>query len=558
MKKHYLKNLFGLIVFIFFLHSVKAEGFLGGEVTATHLYGYAYIIKFVGYKDCSSCGGPSYINTNYTCTTNSQFSFFMPLYHVNSMNDEMTHACPTYTTKCSGGNGLGIRTLVFMDTINLIPGNWNITVGGSGGHVSTTNCPGNDTWMMHCNINNLQGAKPLISYPKYPVFVHKKNQAAGLDYSAKAPAGDSLVYSFYWPFKSNTAHVSYASSYSATNFINSSTPIVLDSASGFLSFTPSLAGSFLVGVKCEQYHKFNGVFSKIGTFYRESVVFVQNINTYTPEISVSGSNVVISADTILICKESSQQASVAISFQANDLDSIAPYNKTHIEFVDSIPGAGLITYNNGSTNASALLFWNPTAADLQKNHSIMLTVSDSACPYNLIRTYKYIIRFVDSPPNFSLGNDTTLLNTHVLFLKLPNADKYLWSTGDTTQTLIVAELFNYSNPIKGSIYNAAGCSSSDSINVMFNYVGINQVGRSKFKLYPNPNNGQFYLEITADGKKEYQILIFDALGRKIYIQQIEFENHRKIEIDLGSSPAGVYQMQLISEDGVISRRVVIR
>jgi hypothetical protein len=49
-----------------------------------------------------------------------------------------------------------------------------------------------------------------------------------------------------------------------------------------------------------------------------------------------------------------------------------------------------------------------------------------------------------------------------------------------------------------------------------------------------------------------------ALGKEIYNQTIEFEDYKKLKIDLESKLAGIYQLRIVSEEELISRRIIIR
>ena len=558
MKIFYKNLILTLILFLTTNLPIIASGFSGGELSVKLISGNVYSVKLVVYKDCNSCQPPSFVGATYKCNSNAQFNFYASLQIVSNLVTDITGACPTCITHCSTGNYFGLKSAVYMDTVTLPPGDWDIQANTYyGTRTYCTNTVNEESWFMHCKLNNTQGTTPLITYTDYPAFNFAINQFASINLSAQIATNDSLVYSFYHPYKTSTSHITYDSSFSASAFINSSTPIFLDSTTGILSFTPTTLGSYIVGVKCEQYHQTNGIYHKVGTFFRESIVIVRNTSSYTPQLTVSSTNAIISDNNILYC-QTDTPLNVVIYFQANDLDTINPFNKVNIKYSDSIPGATFLTSNNGDTNASAILLWQPTADDIQKTHSFIITVSDSACPYNLIRSYLFKIKFEPPPPSFDLGNDTTLLNTQVLFLQLPHADKYLWSTGDTSQMLIVADLLNYSNPIKGTIFNKANCSKSDSINVQFSYVGIPKPKTSQCKLYPNPNKGTFFLELEAQGKQEYQIQIFDAMGKEIYNQNIEFEDYKKLKVDLGIHPSGVYLMQLISEDGIVNQKIIIK
>jgi len=68
-------------------------------------------------------------------------------------------------------------------------------------------------------------------------------------------------------------------------------------------------------------------------------------------------------------------------------------------------------------------------------------------------------------------------------------------------------------------------------------------------LYPNPNNGQFTIDIqNASG--ENQLEVFNLLGQKVYnmtLDQVKGSN----AIDIGSQPNGVYLYKVIAETGEV-------
>ena len=77
------------------------------------------------------------------------------------------------------------------------------------------------------------------------------------------------------------------------------------------------------------------------------------------------------------------------------------------------------------------------------------------------------------------------------------------------------------------------------------------------KLMPNPNGGTFFLELIATGNRRCQIQIFNTLGKEILRQDVDFVNNTKLKFDLGGFGAGVYQLRVVSGDGVLCRKVVV-
>ncbi len=89
-------------------------------------------------------------------------------------------------------------------------------------------------------------------------------------------------------------------------------------------------------------------------------------------------------------------------------------------------------------------------------------------------------------------------------------------------------------------------------------VSVENFALSNFKLYPNPNQGDFILEFDSDSTQDIQISVFDLRGRKVLHQT--FENTGKINqpIRLNTQSAGVYIVKI--EDGIKNKteKIIIR
>jgi hypothetical protein len=71
-------------------------------------------------------------------------------------------------------------------------------------------------------------------------------------------------------------------------------------------------------------------------------------------------------------------------------------------------------------------------------------------------------------PTVDLGNDTLLCNASLLTLDAGEQDAYLWSTSETTQTILVnggEEPLQDDQTIWVTVSNAQGCQASDTINI---------------------------------------------------------------------------------------------
>jgi hypothetical protein len=78
-------------------------------------------------------------------------------------------------------------------------------------------------------------------------------------------------------------------------------------------------------------------------------------------------------------------------------------------------------------------------------------------------------------------------------------------------------------------------------------------------LYPNPNSGNFRVEFEVEGEKEVELRIISILGQTVYQSKPSHASGKyNVEIDLSSQAAGVYILQITTDDGTVSRRVTVR
>ena len=83
--------------------------------------------------------------------------------------------------------------------------------------------------------------------------------------------------------------------------------------------------------------------------------------------------------------------------------------------------------------------------------------------------------------------------------------------------------------------------------------GISQVGQEYFGLFPNPNNGQFYLEAKNGQVLSYQIQ--NSLGQSI-LQGTQINN--VVPIDLTKQAKGIYFISVETSEGVFVEKIVVQ
>jgi hypothetical protein len=72
-------------------------------------------------------------------------------------------------------------------------------------------------------------------------------------------------------------------------------------------------------------------------------------------------------------------------------------------------------------------------------------------------------------------------------------------------------------------------------------------------VYPNPNNGSFTIE-TNGNEKQNTVMLYDVTG-KLVLSQIIIG---KATIDAGNLNAGIYNLSIISNNGVTNKRIIIQ
>lgn len=163
-------------------------------------------------------------------------------------------------------------------------------------------------------------------------------------------------------------------------------------------------------------------------------------------------------------------------------------------------------------------------------HTALITVSVNANPTVNATTSSSII---------CAGESATLVAS--------GANSYSWTSGSTTSnndTLIVnpTNSFTYNYIVTGA--DANGCMGMDTVSIKVDKcVGINKIttGVSEISVYPNPNNGEFVIELNNGLTKHIEIS--DLSGRIILTNS---STDDKTTVNLNAYAKGVYYVRVQS------------
>ncbi len=154
-------------------------------------------------------------------------------------------------------------------------------------------------------------------------------------------------------------------------------------------------------------------------------------------------------------------------------------------------------------------------------------------------------------PQVDLGPDIYFNQGDTVELDAGNWETYLWSTGETTQSIQVSEAGTYTV----SITDQNGCSNHDEINVQLylNSVSINAA--DLIKIHPNPTNGLFFIDSEFKTQDKIDIRIYDILGIELCVVE---EHNFPIQIDLSTRAKGVYIIQVETTNIHLKHSVIVR
>ncbi|MES2836019.1 MAG: choice-of-anchor tandem repeat GloVer-containing protein [Bacteroidota bacterium] len=132
------------------------------------------------------------------------------------------------------------------------------------------------------------------------------------------------------------------------------------------------------------------------------------------------------------------------------------------------------------------------------------------------------------------------------------ANSYAWTGGITNGIRFRPSLGTNTYTVTGTDGN--GCSNKASVTITVDLcTGITHYSNlnTEVSIYPNPSNGIFTI---VSAEKIRDVVIVNVLGETIYSSQI---NTSKTEIDLSNQPEGVYFINLKTENGNATKKIII-
>lgn len=424
MKKLY--SLCALVLLLAGVSQVQASHISGGEI----LYDCTgnpneYIITLNLFRDCDGITLSSSQSVTISSPCGGTQTIAMTLQ--NPGGTEISQLCQPQlpNSQCSGGTLPGMELYTFTATVTLNPVcnfytfSWSTCCRNVTVNVPTSTS--DDTYLVAtlntdsfpCNDSPIFNAQP-IPY----VCV---NQQINYSFGVSDAEGDSLVYSLIPGMEAGGTQLTYGGVFSGVNPIDG---ITLDQQTGFIQFTATQTGNYIVVVQVSQYDRVTG--SLIGTVLRDIQIVVVNCANTPPDPNTGtiGAFVGTALNPSPYAIEMCPSDSFCMTVQIDDpdvLDSLTLF--TNLQTV--LPGSTINTYHApGGNPIYADICWTAPQG-MTGLFTFILVAQDDACPIASQQTFVYSVNI---PTSTSAGPDHTICGSDGAQLVANGGSIFNWTS----------------------------------------------------------------------------------------------------------------------------------
>lgn len=167
-------------------------------------------------------------------------------------------------------------------------------------------------------------------------------------------------------------------------------------------------------------------------------------------------------------------------------------------------------------------------------------------------------------PEVDLGADMTICANETVLLDAGNPGAtYLWSTGETTQTIVVDTTGVGIGMVEVSVEvtDVNSCANVDDIVIEFDdCTGISELSQKwSVEVFPNPSNGVFSIEINSLNSEPVSLAVYSTMGKEVFYQDnISIQSSKTLEFNLSNNPKGIYLLNIKGNGINMMRKIIIQ
>lgn len=118
---------------------------------------------------------------------------------------------------------------------------------------------------------------------------------------------------------------------------------------------------------------------------------------------------------------------------------------------------------------------------------------------------------------------------------------------------------NWTLTINDFFQGDIGVLNSWSVEVCYLQASLitDSFGLNNFKLFPNPNNGNFTIQFNSDSRNQVKIIVHDLRGREIYSKSYTNDGLFNENLQLSNVQSGVYLVTVQDGDRKEVKKIVL-
>jgi PKD repeat protein len=218
------------------------------------------------------------------------------------------------------------------------------------------------------------------------------------------------------------------------------------------------------------------------------------------------------------------------------------------------PG-GITTITVSGANTYNWMPGNTTGSSQSVSPAATTTYTITGTDANTCSNTALVTVTVGTPPALpSITNNANVLTSTV------TGASYQWYLNGNPIAGATAQSYT---PVQGGsytveVFDASGCSSGQSQPIVITDAEALSPIEDVFVIAPNPNNGEFVIEIKTATTDDYVLEIYNALGQRIYAENLtNFSGQYRREMRIREYGAGVYSIRLISSKNETVIRTIV-